>query len=101
MVKTYFDLYGPHFVSLKTHEIDNEHVTIVGLIYSFYVAKVGNPTVDRHLHSSTNRKIKCDLELVFHQKSGGRTGGITKRDKDLFGPCAVCVSQSQDDCQNI
>ena len=89
MVKVFFDLYGHDFSTLINHDILSKHVTKVGLLYAFYVAKVGNPKCNHDLHSSTRRVIyceSCDWEICFARTSGGRTKGETKRDPSMFGP---------------
>ena len=89
MVQVYFDLYGPDFGTLSKCHIRDHHVTQVGFVYAFYVAKVGNPSVDTDQHSSTRRRIYCDeceWEMFFNRSSGGRGNGCTKRDKAMFGP---------------
>ncbi len=89
MVKVFFDLYGHDFSTLINHDILSKHVTKVGLLYAFYVAKVGNPKCNHDLHSSTRRVIyceSCDWEICFACTSGGRTNGGKKRDPSMFGP---------------
>ena len=53
MVKVYFDEDGPNFDTLSKHQIKHAHVSYVGQVYAFYVAKVGHPQLDNVRHSAT------------------------------------------------